>query len=92
MHKLKAFRLHYICVYICVHTHTYQVKFIYYVVAQAGSDVSKHLADAGVEVKPYTGLLDDIKTLALAHTKMWVDPAKVLHLASSSSYALFFAP
>ena len=47
--------------------------------AQVGGDVRKHLADAGVEVKPYTALLDDIKTLALAHTKMWADPAKVLH-------------
>ena len=49
------------------------------VCVKVGSEVSKHLADAGVEVKPYTALLADIKTLAAANTKLWTDPAKVMH-------------
>ncbi len=39
--------------------------------------MAKHLKDSGVEVKEYTALLDDIKTLAAAHTKLWADPSKV---------------
>ena len=49
------------------------------VCVKVGSEVSKHLADAGVEVKPYTALLADIKTLAATNTKLWTDPAKVMH-------------
>ena len=49
------------------------------VCVKVGAEVSKHLADAGVEVKPYTALLADIKTLAAANTKLWTDPAKVMH-------------
>lgn len=47
------------------------------VCVKVGGEVSKHLADAGVKVKPYTALLEDIKTLAAANTKLWTDPAKV---------------
>ena len=38
--------------------------------------MAKHLQESGVQVKDYTALLDDIKTLAQAHTKLWADPTK----------------
>ena len=60
---------------------------------QVGSEVGTHLKGSGVEVKDYTALLADIKTLASSHTKLWADPAKV-HFSSSSppytSSLLFF--
>ena len=52
------------------------------VTLQVGSEVGTHLKESGVEVKDYTALLADIKTLASSHTKLWADPAKV---CSSSS-------
>ena len=51
--------------------------------------MSQHLADAGVEVKPYTALLADIKTLAAANTKLWTDPAKVMPPCLPSPPATF---
>ncbi len=43
------------------------------------------MEDAGVAVKPYAALLEDVRALAATGTKIWADPAKVC--AGSCEYA-----
>jgi hypothetical protein len=47
-----------------------------------------HLAEAGVEVKEYGALLGDVRSMAAAGTKLWMDPARVRRCRTSD--AVFF--
>lgn len=40
-------------------------------------DVSLHLKEAGVAVKPYSSMVQEVQLLAQMGTKMWIDPSKV---------------
>ena len=42
-------------------------------------EIAAHLEEAGVAVKPYSAVAEDIKAIAAAGTKLWMDPAKVRH-------------
>ena len=44
---------------------------------QVSDEAAAHLKEAGVTVKPYAAVAEDIKTLAASGTKLWMDPAKV---------------
>ena len=46
-------------------------------VMQVSEDVSKHLEEADVKVKDYEDVQKDLKAVAGAGTKLWLDPAKV---------------
>ena len=45
---------------------------------QVSEEVAAHLKEAGVQVKPYSAVAEDIKSVSVAGTKLWMDPAKVL--------------
>ena len=53
---------------------------------QVSEEVAAHLDAAGVSVKEYGAATEDIKALAAAGTKLWIDPAKAccysIHLRS----------
>ena len=50
-----------------------------YALVQVTPDVSSHLSDAGVEVGPYEGMLDEVRGFAADSQILWADPAKVLY-------------
>lgn len=39
--------------------------------------VAAHLAEGGVSVKEYSALLGDVRAMAAAGTKLWMDPSRV---------------
>lgn len=45
--------------------------------AKVGPEVAAHLAEAGVEVKPYEEAFTAVRTLAAQGIKIWMDPGKV---------------
>ncbi len=45
-----------------------------------------HLEEAGVGVKPYEGLLEDVRALAASGATIWADPAKA-RAASLESFS-----
>ncbi|GFR40249.1 hypothetical protein Agub_g821 [Astrephomene gubernaculifera] len=51
---------------------------------KVGQQVAEHLAEAGVQVKPYEAMLSDVAALAAAGGRLWLDPARV-------SYAVYQA-
>ena len=55
---------------------------------QISGDVSSQLEEAEVVVKPYDAVADDIKTIAVKGTKLWMDPAKVDCLFLATDLAL----
>lgn len=44
--------------------------------AQVTPEVAAHLKEAGVDVKPYEGLPEDVHALASSGSTIWADPAK----------------
>lgn len=44
--------------------------------------MAAHLKDAGVEIKGYEVMSGDVKSLAAAGTKLWLDPTKVTACSS----------
>ena len=46
---------------------------------------AEHLKASGVTVKPYEAVLDEVRALAGAGKKLWVDPAQVRHEPRSRS-------
>ena len=56
-------------------------------ILQVGKEVAKHLKESGVEVKDYNALLGDIKTLAQAHTKLWLTPQRQARTCSCCTTA-----
>ncbi|CAN1232890.1 Aminopeptidase P2 [Linum perenne] len=40
-------------------------------------DVSSHLKNAGVQLRPYESILSEIESLALQGTELWLDPSSV---------------
>ena len=46
---------------------------------QVSEEVAAHLQAAGVSVKGYSAATEDVKALAAAGTKLWIDPAKARH-------------
>lgn len=44
---------------------------------QVTSEVAAHLADAGVEVRPYEQVLDDVREIAETGSRIWMDSAQV---------------
>jgi hypothetical protein len=43
-------------------------------------EAAAQLAEAAVAVKPYDGMLGDVRSMAGAGVKIWMDPTKVRHL------------
>ena len=48
--------------------------------SQINEEVSSHLKDASVAIKDYQEVTNDIKTLSASGKKLWIDPAKVVHI------------
>ena len=44
---------------------------------QVSEEIASHLKEAGVEVKGYDEVAEDVKAVAVSGTKLWMDPAKV---------------
>lgn len=44
---------------------------------QVTDEVAQHLKAAGVEVKPYEQLVEDVQKVAQSQAKIWADPSKV---------------
>ncbi len=44
---------------------------------QVSEEIAAHLKEAGVEVKAYSAVAEDIKTIAAGGVKLWMDSAKV---------------
>jgi len=61
---------------------------------QISEEVAAHLKEAGVEVKGYEDVAEDVKSVAVSGTKLWMDPSKVppplpspdLNVAENSRY------
>ncbi|GLC69902.1 hypothetical protein PLESTF_000893800 [Pleodorina starrii] len=63
---------------------TYDSAALYVDESKVLPPVAEHLAAAGVQVKPYDGLLADVAAIAAAGGRLWLDPARV-------SYAVYQA-
>lgn len=50
---------------------------------QVTKEVSAHLDEAGVAVRNYDAMLEDVSKMAADGLSLWADPAKVSHQISS---------
>lgn len=63
----------------CLISKLFDKCFDQWSIEQVSGDIAEHLKEAGVTVKPYSAVAEDIKAIAAAGIKLWMDPAKVMH-------------
>ncbi|PSC69930.1 putative Xaa-Pro aminopeptidase P [Micractinium conductrix] len=60
---------------------------LYVDLAKVTPEAAAHLAEAGVATKEYSALLGDVKAMAAAGTKLWMDPARVSYALKQAALA-----
>jgi hypothetical protein len=58
-------------IFLEIHTQRFEL------LAQVSEEVAAHLKEAGVDVKGYADVAEDVKSVAVSGSKLWMDPSKV---------------